>query len=304
MDFDFGDVLTRAWKITWKHKVLWVISVLPFLTMFLFLPFWLILLLQKNVDFNAISTWMENPIYSTIAILVYLIVFISSMVLQIASRSSLTLGIYGAEAGLQLVSVVHLLRNGLRYFWRILGISFVISVGMMVVIIAFFAVLAALSVVTMGFAMLCIQPLFILMIPLFLLVMALMEQCESAIVADELTVMDALRRAYELIKSNIWKYVLITLIVYFGMNILISIVTFPLMIPMFFFMMRTMEAGMDFNSMIRMQAVVGIVILPLMALVQGFSQTYIKSAMMLTYLRLTRPELSSPVLPHTVEAPA
>jgi hypothetical protein len=226
------------------------------------------------------------------------------MVLQIASRSSLTLGIYGAEAGLQLVSVVHLLRNGLRYFWRILGISFVISVGMMVVIIAFFAVLAALSVVTMGFAMLCIQPLFILMIPLFLLVMALMEQSESAIVADELTVMDALRRAYELIKSNIWKYVLITLIVYFGMNILISIVTFPLMIPMFFFMMRTMEAGMDFNSMIRMQAVVGIVILPLMALVQGFSLTYMKSAMMLTYLRLTRPELSSPVLPHTVEAPA
>jgi hypothetical protein len=28
MDFDFGDVLTRAWKITWKHKVLWIISIL------------------------------------------------------------------------------------------------------------------------------------------------------------------------------------------------------------------------------------------------------------------------------------
>jgi hypothetical protein len=179
MEFDFGDILTRAWKITWKHKVLWVISVLPFLTMFLLLPFWLILLLQKKVDFNAISTWMENPIYSTIAILVYLIVMISS-----------------------------------------------------------------------------------------------------------------------------WKCVLITLIVYFGMNILISIVAFPLMIPMFFFMMRTMEVGIDFNSMIRMQAVVGVVLLPLMALVQGFSQTYIKSAMMLTYLRLTRPELSPPLLPRTVEAPA
>jgi uncharacterized protein (DUF2062 family) len=62
MHFDFGDVLTRAWKITWKHKVLWILSVLPFLTMFLLLPFWLILLFQKNVDFNAIATWMENPI--------------------------------------------------------------------------------------------------------------------------------------------------------------------------------------------------------------------------------------------------
>jgi len=304
MDFDFGDVLTRAWKITWKHKVLWVISVLPFLTMFLILPFWLILLFQQNLDFNAIPTWMENPFYRTIAILVYLVMIVSSMFLQIASRSSLTLGIYTAEAGLQPVSFVHLLQNGFRYFWRILGNSLLIGLGMMVVFLGFFVILGALSVVTMGFAMLCIQPLFFLMIPLFMLVMTLLEQSESAIVVDELKVMDALKRAYELIKANIWKYVLITLIVYFGTNILISIVTFPLMIPMFFFMMRGMQGGLGFNSMIRMQAVFGVVILPLMALLQGFSLTYIKSAMMLTYLRLTRPELSSPLLPGIVEAPA
>ena len=304
MNFDFGDVLTRAWKITWKHKVLWVISVLPFLTMFLILPFWLILLFQQNLDFNAIPTWMENPFYRTIAILVYLVMIVSSMFLQIASRSSLTLGIYTAEAGLQPVSFVHLLQNGFRYFWRILGNSLLIGLGMMVVFLGFFVILGALSVVTMGFAMLCIQPLFFLMIPLFMLVMTLLEQSESAIVADELKVMDALKRAYELIKANIWKYVLITLIVYFGTNILISVVTFPLMIPMFFFMMRSMQGGLDFNSMIRMQAVFGVVILPLMALLQGFSLTYIKSAMMLTYLRLTRPELSSPLLPGIVDAPA
>ena len=305
MNFDFGDVLTRAWKITWKHKVLWIISVLPFFTMFLMLPFWLILLFQKNVDFNAISTWMENPIYRMIAILVYLVVIALSVFLQILSRSSLTLGIYRAEAVLPPLRFVDLLREGfLRYFWRILGISLLVAVGTMVVFVAFFVLLAALSVVTMGFAMLCIQPLFILMIPLFLLVMAVTEQSESAIIADELKVMDALQRAYELIKSNLWKYVLITLIVYFGMNILISMVSFPLMIPMFFFMMRSMQAGPDFNTMIRMQAVFGVVILPLMALLQGFSLTYMKSAMMLTYLRLTRPAPSLPLLPGTVEAPA
>jgi hypothetical protein len=305
MDFDFGDILTRAWKITWKNKVLWIISALPFLTMFLLLPFWLILLFQKNVDFNAISTWMENPIYRTIAILLYLVIIALSVFLQILSRSSLTLGIYRAEAILQPLTFFDLLREGfLRYCWRILGVSLLVAVGTMVVFLAFFVLLAALSVVTMGFAMLCVQPLFILMIPLFLLVMAVTEQSESAIIADELKVMDALRRAYELIKSNIWKYALITLIVYFGMNILISMVTFPLMIPMFFFMMRSMQAGLDFNTMIRMQAVFGVVILPLMALLQGFSLTYMKSAMMLTYLRLTRPAPSLPLLPGTVEAPA
>ena len=302
MNFDFGDVLTRAWKITWKHKVLWAISILPFFTMLLFLPFWLILLFQKNVDFNAISTWMENPAYMTIAIFVYVVVIVFSVFLQIASRSSLTLGIYRAEAVLQPLTFVDLIRDGFRYFWRILGTSLSIGTGIMVLFIALFVILGALSVVTMGFAMMCFQPLFILMIPLLLLVMALMEQSESAIIADELKVMDALKRAYELIQSNFWKYVLITLIVYFGMNILISMVTFPLMIPMFFFMVRSMEAGPDFNTMIRMQAVFGVVILPLMALVQGFSLTYMKSAMMLTYLRLTRPALSSPLFPGTVEA--
>ena len=305
MQFDFGDVLTRAWKTTWKHKVLWIISVLPFLTMFLLLPFWLILLFQKNVDFNAIATWMENPIYRMIAILVYLAVIALSVFLQILSRSALTLGIYMAEAVLQPLTFVDLLRQGfLRYFWRILGISLLVAGGTMVAFLAFFVLLAALSVVTMGFAMLCVQPLFILMIPLFLLVMAVTEQSESAVIADELKIMDALRRAYELIKSNIWKYVLIALIVYFGMNILISMVIFPLMIPMFFFMMRTMQTGPDFNTMIRIQAVFGVVILPLMALLQGFCLTYMKSAMMVTYLRLTRPAPSSPLLPGTMEVPA
>ena len=203
MNFDFGEILTRAWRITWKHKVLWAISILPFLTMFLFLPFWLIFVFQENVDFDTMSTWMQNPVYMSVAVVVYLVIFAASIFLQIASRSSLTLGIYRAE--------------------------------------------------------------------------------------------------YELIKSHIWKYVLITIIIYFGMNILISLVTFPLMIPMFFFMTRTMEAGLDFNNLIRMQAIFGVVILPLMALVQGFSLTYMKSAMMLTYLRLTQPSQSQP-LPAIVEA--
>jgi hypothetical protein len=303
MTFDFGEVLTHAWKITWKHKVFWAISILPFLTMFLFLPFWLVFVLQENVGFDTMSVWMQNPIYMSIAVVAYLIIFAISIFLQIASRSSLTLGVYRAETVSQPITFVDLLRGGSQYFWRMLGIAFMIGLGTMAVFIAFFAVMGALSVVTMGLAALCIQPLFILMIPLSMLVMAFMEQSESAIVADEMNVMDALRRAYELIKSNIWKYVLITIVIYFGMNILISLVAFPFMIPMVFFMTRNLEAGLNFNTMIRMQAVFGVVMLPLMALVQGFSLTYMKSAMMLTYLRLTRPSQSQP-LPETVEAAA
>jgi len=31
MSFDFGDVITRAARITWKNKVLWLFSALPVL---------------------------------------------------------------------------------------------------------------------------------------------------------------------------------------------------------------------------------------------------------------------------------
>jgi hypothetical protein len=86
------------------------------------------------------------------------------------------------------------------------------------------------------------------------------------------------------------------IVIYFGMNILISLIMFPLMIPMSFFIMRNLEAGMNFNRMMQMQLVFGIVVFPLMALVQGVALTYMKSAMIVMYLRLTRP----PVVPQSV----
>ena len=28
MNFNFGEILTRAWQITWKYKVLWIFGIL------------------------------------------------------------------------------------------------------------------------------------------------------------------------------------------------------------------------------------------------------------------------------------
>jgi hypothetical protein len=288
MNFDIGEVLSRAWQITWKHKVLWVINLLPFLISFLFFPIWLILVFQRNFDLDRISNWMQNPVYVGLIVIVYLLFFIVSIFLQVASRSSVTLGIYRAETGIQPVAFMDLVKNGFLYFWRFLGISFLVGAGFLVVFVTLFALMGVLSVVTMGIAALCFQPLFLLMIPFIWLVMAFMEQSESAIIADKMNVMDSLKQAYELIKSNFWKYVLITLVLYVGMGALTSLLVFPFMIPMFFFMMRNLDSGMDFNSIMRMQAIFGLVIFPLIAVVQGFSLTYMKSTMMLVYLRLTR----------------
>ena len=293
MNFDFGDLLTRAWKITWKHKVLWALSVLPFLTVFLLLPVWLALF-QENAD-DALSTWMQNPILMSIAVIWYLIVFAASIFLQVVSRASVTLGIYRAEVSLQPVRFVDLFQDGFRYFWRILGLVCLIGAAIAAIFLAFFVFLGVFSLLTMGLGIFCIQPVLLLMIPLFMLVLALVEQSSAAIVADEMKTLRALRGAYELIRSHLWKYALITFILYIGISTLTSLVTLPLMLPMFFFMLWNREAGADFNTIIRVQALFGVVILPIMALIQGFSLTYSKSAMMLTYLRLTRSTGSQPL---------
>ena len=53
MNFDVGEVLSQAWQITWKHRVLWIIGILFgffMSTMFLlmFFPFLLPLLIQNS----------------------------------------------------------------------------------------------------------------------------------------------------------------------------------------------------------------------------------------------------------------
>ncbi len=297
MNFDFGEVLTRAWQITWKHKVLWVISLLPFLMALLFFPVWLVLAFQRNFDFDKLSVWMQNPVLIAVVIVIYLVFIVINVFLQVASRSSVTFGVYRAELAIQPIAFVDLLKNGLQYFWRILGVSLLVGVGITVVFFSFFACLVALSIVTMGMAAFCLQPLILLMIPFIWLVMAFIEQSELAIVADGMNITNSVKQAYELIKANIWKYLLITIIIYLGMGLLTSLVTFPFMIPMFFFMMSNLDANPDFTDMIRIQAILGSVILPLLAVIQGFSLTYMKSAMMLVYLHLTRSQASNvPVL--------
>jgi hypothetical protein len=278
----------RAWQITWKNKVLWAITALPMLPVFLMFPIWFVLVFMDGFDPNKIQSWVENPAFVILGVIFYLVIIVGSVALQIVSRASVTLGVFKVETENQPVVFVDGLKNGLRYFWRTFGVFALISGGILVVFLVFFACMALVSVATMGLGAICIQPLFLLMLPVSMLVMALMEQAEAAVVADELGIMDAVKRAYELIRSNIWRYVLITIVIYFGMNLLMSLVMFPLMIPFIFIMMNNIEGGMDFNNMLKMQAVFGAVLFPVMTLVQGFVMTYLKSAMILTYLRLTR----------------
>lgn len=289
MNVELGEVLARAWNITWKNKVLWVVSALPILVSFLIFPIWLFMAFTDRFDPTEMPRLFENPVLIVLAVFFYLIVFAVSFFLQIVSRSSATLGIYRAEAGIQPITFVDLIKDGFRYFLRILGISLLAALAYMAFMLVFLACTTVASVVTLGLASICLQPLFLLLFPLILLLMAFMEQAEAAVVVDGMGVMDAAKRGYELVRGNLLTFALITIVIYFGMSILMSIIIFPFMIPMFFLMMRNIGTGMpDFNNMFRIQALFMVVMFPVMGVLQGVMMTYLKSAMMVAYLRLTR----------------
>src|SRR5512145_3031259 len=51
MNFNFGEVLTRAWQITWKHKNLWLAGIVVTLISFLSVPISLLF----NPSFSSLS---------------------------------------------------------------------------------------------------------------------------------------------------------------------------------------------------------------------------------------------------------
>ena len=290
MKVELGEVLTRAFQITWKNKVLWAISALPILASFLIIPIWLFMAFAGDFDTGRMPRLFENEGFIILAIFFYVIVFAISLVLQIISRSSGTLGVYRAEAGIQPITFMDLLKDGFSYFLRVLGISLLAASVYIAFMLVFFACTTVASIATLGLASICLQPLFLLLFPLILLLMTFMEQAEAAVVVDGLSLVDAAKRSYDLVRANLLTFTLLIVVIYFGMTMLSSFIVIPFMIPMFFFMIPGLESGMlDFSNIILLQAIFMAVLLPIMAVVQGVSLTYLKSAMMVTYLRLARP---------------
>jgi hypothetical protein len=286
VNFDYGNMLGRAWQITWKHKAIWALLVLPMSLSFLFIPFFIAPLFFLD---EGISSRTETVFL--IAMFVFLIIFMaSSLVINTISMSSATLGVIRAERGEGSLSFIDLLRDGTEHFGRILGATLIISLTIGLGFFVFFMCVLVLSVVTMGLASICLQPVMILLTPLMFLMIGVMEAAQTAVIAESLNPMDAVKRALQVVRENIWKYVLITLIVYFGSSILSSFLMLPIMIPIFavpFFL----ESGQNMSqgTMISIAAAFSCIFFPLMLAFQSIVGTFMKTSLDITYLRLTHP---------------
>jgi hypothetical protein len=297
MNFDLGNILTRSGQISWRHKSIWGLLVLPMVVAFL--PFLLfavfVLVIMGIVEWNV-----PDFMYFGFTLIFLLILVLSTLVnyaVRTVSISAATLGVIRAERGEGSTKFMDLLRDGLPYFWRILGVMVIINLTIGLVFTIFFMLAFLLIIVTIGMASICLQPIMILLTPLTFLMVGVIGAAQIAVIVDDMNALDAVKHAFQVVRAHIWKYVIITLIVYFGGSILTSLVVMPLMLPVFI-----VPFLIEFGREISMQSVTLITVLffciffPVMMLVSSVLGVFMKTALDLTYLRLTQRKEEAPVI--------
>lgn len=280
MNFDYGNILNRAFKLTWKHKSFWLFMTFPVLIVsVMFLVFAApVFFLQENDSMLGlvIAIWVG----------VLALGMLGSLIASAAGVTSLTLGILRAERGEGSTSFMDLVRDGFQYFARSFGVMLIVQLTVGAVFTVFFLCVMALTVVTMGIASICLQPVMLLLTPLSFLVAAVMNGGIVSVIEEDLDALDAVKRALQVVREHVWKFVILTLIVYFGASLVSSIFVVPAMIPA-----MLAPVVMEMSEQIFWVAMGSFVCLffPAMTIFSGIIGAFTTSAIDLAYLQLSHP---------------
>jgi len=308
MNFNFGEVLSRAWQIVWKHKVLWIFGIFascsrsgggggtggggggtgvepgapqPFS--------------QLQRIFEQIGQWIsDNPWVIAVFVVIILALVILSIFLGTIGRIGLIKGTYKAEQGVERLNFGELFSESMPYFWRVFGLSLLI--GLMFLLI--FLPLIFFGVITAGIGFICILPLLCVLIPISWAVMVVIEQANAAIVLEDLGIGDGLRRGWEVVRANIGTMILMALILFIGSAVVGIVLAIPLIITVVPLAIGLAGAGEGMQPALWFWIVGACcaVYLPILILLNGILTAYIQSAWTLTYMRLTKPQDNAPIL--------
>jgi len=310
MNFNFGEVLSRAWQITWKYKVLWIFGILAGCTngggggsgggggntgystgpSDFNLPPELERFVSQMGNF---VNWVEDNLWLFIALMVlfFLVIFVISVFLGTIGRVGLIKGSYEAEMGATSLAFGELFSTSMRYFWRVFGLSFLIGLAVFILIIPFVLV----GILSAGVGFLCLLPLICILIPVSWVVMIIIEQANRAIVLEDLGIFDGIKRGWEIFRSNIGPMLVMGLILFgitFVLGIIIALPIFIVVFPTIFAF--ALGEGQSFTPLYLAIACICLYA-PVLWVLNGILATFTQSAWTVTYLRL----IQKPETPET-----
>ena len=302
---NYGNILTKAWKTVWKHKVIFWFGML------MAIPSALMGIIMAGMFYSfseekLISFFEGNSTEPDAFLLFFILFFVSMILFTILSYATMALSFAGALKGtFELkdkeitISFRELWDASLPYVWRIFGIMAIIFIG----IFSFFAVImflgAIFGAVTAGIGFICLMPLILLIIPLELLAFLFASITMAVVVAEDIGVFDAMRKAKNLLKQNFWPLILIGIIVGFILWAVNMVAMLPLQVAQFAFMMPMMTDPymQDPTAFFRPFSILMAIMMPLIGIVQGLSLAYANAVWIFSYFDITaKPENEEEVI--------
>jgi len=305
MNFNFGEVLTRAWKIVWKHKVLWIFGILASCG-------------RSSGNFNSSSRnsvngttpnlppqmmqgfqWIQSHLVQFIVIMVavFCVIWIVVAFFSTIGKIGLIRGAAQADGGAESLIFGQLFSESMPYFWRMFGLSLilaipiVITVGGLVAGLVVFAVSASGGSTAAGLSVLAIVLVFIgcfcLLVPVMIVIGMIFSQAERAIVLEELGVMPAISRGWEVFRANLGPIILMAIILIVIAFIVGLVIAIPLLIIIVPTMIAYVAGGTQNTTPLILMGVCFCLYLPVLILLNGVLTSYTESVWTLTYMRLT-----------------
>jgi len=308
---DFGEVLTKAWKIVWKFKVLWVFGILsscgqggggggnssarfsgghegnvP--------PQFQEFFNGVQIMFDKIQGWQIAIVIFGL-FMIFLILSIILFALNSIGRIGLIQGTVKADTGAETLTFIELFNGSKPFFWRILGINLLAGWAMFFLTLLIVMPFVGLTFLTFGIGLFCLLPLLCILVPSIWLASVVLEQANIAIIVENLSMLEGLKRGWQVFKENIGNMIVMALLLGIGGGIIGFILALPLILALAPIMLGFMASSIG-NDPGWAGGGLGLAILcilaylPVLILLNGILQAYIKSAWTLTYLRLTSHE--------------
>ena len=306
---DYGEVLSKAWNIIWKYKILWLFGIFASCsgggnggwgggsgsgT-------------QYSGDYgyyntmNQIEPWAVALIIA-VALLLFVVVTIVILAVSTIGRAGLIQGTKMADEDDDARLTFSSIFNGSKpFFWRVLGLNLLIMVAYLAILMILGAFFLFGTIFTFGLGLFCLIPLCCILIPVFWVLTTFVEMANAAVVVDDLNVVDGLKRGWEVFKGNLGEMILMGLVLVLGGMLVGFLIAMPMILTIIPMMMGIIGAIFGDTGALAAGGVIVsglccLAYLPVLIVVGGIVRAYIGSAWTLTYMRLTRgPKVEEPV---------
>jgi len=310
---NFAEILDRAWQIVWKHKILWIFGIFagcargrgggagggsgwresgpydsgPGAAM--------------NQFFGSVGQWVGEHLW-VVALFILLALALAALAIFLGTmgRIGLIRGTFQADQGAERLVFNELFRGGLPYFWRVFGLTFLIGLAFFII----FLPLVLFGIVTAGVGFLCILPLLCLLALLGWGVGILVRLADAAMVVEDLSLVQGMRRAWEVASKKVGPVLVIWLITALIGLVVGLVIAMPVLLIVVPAAVGYFATGQGVSSAFLVAGGVCLTIyLPVLVVANGVLIAYIESVWTLTFLRLTRlPQIAEGLTPSPVDA--